>query len=54
MKTYEVKKEELKGTEPICYGYKAIKWDSSTLQGDFNYGKNPVGKVFKVDGDISE
>lgn len=54
MKTYEVKKEELKGTEPICYGYKAIQWDSSTLQGNFNYGKNPVGKVFKVDGDISE
>ena len=54
MKTYEVKKEELKGIEPICYGYKAIKWDSSTLQGDFNYSENPVGKVFKVDGDISE
>ena len=54
MKTYEVKKEELKNVKPICYGYKAIKWDSSTLQGDFNYGKNPVGKVFKVDGDISE
>ena len=54
MKTYEVKKEELKNVKPICYGYKAIKLDSSTLQGDFNYGKNPVGKVFKVDGDISE
>jgi len=56
MNTYEIKREELNGAEPICYGYKAIKWDGSTLQGPFRYGKPDeaiVGKIFRVDGDIS-
>ena len=57
MKTYEIKKEEVKG-EPVAYGYKAINWDSST-RGDslFKYGEideKLVGKIFRVDGDIAE
>lgn len=55
MKTYEIKKEDIK-EEPVCFGYKAVNWDCSTKVSDkFRYGEigeNLVGKCFKVDGSI--
>ena len=56
MKTYEITKEKLNGAKPLCYGYKAVKWDGGTQQ-TFRYGEvgeNIVGKVFRVDGNIRE
>ena len=55
MKTYEISRDEIKGLEPIAEGYKAIKYDGGTKQ-DFKYcekGESLIGRVFKVDGDIS-
>ena len=55
MKTYEISRDEIKGLEPIAEGYKAIKYDGGTKQ-DFKYcekGENLIGRIFKVDGDIS-
>lgn len=58
MQTREITKEELGKAEVICYGYKAINYDSSTRAGNkFRYGKkgeNLVGKIFTVDGEIQE
>ena len=54
METIEIQREALNGAEPLCYGYKAVKWDSGTMQ-DFRYGETGdalVGKIFRVDGDI--
>ena len=56
MKTYEITKDMLSNTEPVAYGYKAIRWDSGTQQ-DFKYGEtgeNLLGKLFTVTGDIEE
>ena len=56
MKTYEIKKSDLKGLEVIATGYKAVNYDNGTQQA-FSYGEkgeNLVGKIFKVDGNISE
>ena len=58
MKTYEIDRKEIEGLPVLAEGYKAIKYNSST-KGDsaFRYGEkggNLVGKVFKVDGNISE
>ena len=55
METIEIQREALNGAEPLCYGYKAFKWDSGTMQ-DFRYGETGdalVGKIFRVDGDIN-
>ena len=55
MKTYEISRDEIKGLEPMSEGYKAIKYDGGTKQ-DFKYcekGENLIGRIFKVDGDIS-
>lgn len=58
MQTREITREELGKAEVICYGYKAINYDSSTKAGNkFRYGKkgeNLVGKIFTVDGEIKE
>ena len=58
MQTREITKEELGKAEVICYGFKAINYDSSTKAGnEFRYGKkgeNLVGKIFTVDGEIQE
>ena len=58
MHTREITKEELGKAEVICYGYKAINYDSSTKAGNkFRYGKKGeklVGKIFTVDGEIQE
>ena len=56
MKTYEIKKSDLNGLEVITTGYKAVSYDNGTLQA-FRYGEKGeslVGRVFKVDGNISE
>ena len=58
MQTREITKEELGKAEVICYGFKAINYDSTTKAGnEFRYGKkgeNLVGKIFTVDGKIKE
>lgn len=58
MQTREITKEELGKAEVICYGYKAINYDSSTKAGGkFRYGKKGkklVGKIFTVDGEIQK
>ena len=58
MQTREITKEELGKAEVICYGFKAINYDSTTKAGDkFRYGKKGeklVGKIFTVDGEIQE
>ena len=57
MNTYEITREELAGMEVLAEGYKAIKWDSSCMQGSFRYGETDaslVGKIFKVDGCVAE
>ena len=57
MKTYEISKSDLENLEIVAIGYKAVNYDNSTLHGSFKYGnkdENLVGKIFKVDGDISE
>ena len=56
MKTYEIKKSDLIGLEVLATGYKAVNYDNGTLQ-SFRYGEKGeslVGRVFKVDGNISE
>ena len=56
MKAYEISREEIKGLEPICEGYKAVNYDLSTRgDKDFRYGKkgeNIIGKVFHVEGEL--
>ena len=55
METIEIQRKELNGAEPLCYGYKAVKWDSGTKQ-RFRYGETGEkleGKIFRVDGDIN-
>lgn len=55
METIEIQRKELNGAEPLCYGYKAVKWDSGTKQ-RFRYGEageKLEGKIFRVDGDIN-
>ena len=55
-KTYEIKREALGELEVLAEGYKAVEYDNSTKQ-NFRYGEKGeslVGKIFKVDGDISE
>ena len=32
METIEIQRKELNGAKPLCYGYKAVKWDSGTKQ----------------------
>ena len=54
MSDYEIDRAALNGAEPICFGYKAVEWDSGTKQ-DFKYGEAGaplVGKIFRVDGKI--
>jgi hypothetical protein len=56
MSTYEIKKADLESLEVVATGYKAVNYDNSTKQ-SFCYGEKGeslVGKVFKVDGNISE
>ena len=38
METIEIQRKELNGAKPLCYGYKAVKWDSGTNQ-RFRYGE---------------
>ena len=55
METIEIQRKELNGAKPLCYGYKAVKWDSGTKQ-RFRYGETGEkleGKIFRVDGDIN-
>lgn len=55
METIEIQRKELNGAKPLCYGYKAVKWDSGTNQ-RFRYGETGEkleGKIFRVDGDIN-
>ena len=55
METIEIQRKELNGAKPLCYGYKAVKWDSGTKQ-RFRYGETGeklAGKIFRVDGDIN-
>ena len=56
MKTYEISREDIKGLEPICEGYKAVNYDLST-RGDMNfrYGQkdeNIIGKIFHIEGEL--
>ena len=52
MKTYEIDRKEIEGLPVLAEGYKAIKYDSSTMgDRDFRYGEKGadlVGKVFKA------
>ena len=55
METIEIQRKELNGAKPLCYGYKAVKWDGGTKQ-RFRYGETGEkleGKIFRVDGDIN-
>jgi len=54
MNTKEITRDELKGREPICYGYKAVKYDGGTQQA-FKYGNQGeqlVGRIFEYEGKI--
>ncbi len=33
METIEIQRKELNGAKPLCYGYKAVKWDSERSRG---------------------
>ena len=55
METIEIQRKELNGAKPLCYGYKAVKWDSGTKH-RFRYGETGEkleGKIFRVDGDVN-
>lgn len=56
-KTYTITSEQIKDKPLIAVGYKAIKYDGKTMQGEYCYGGKDdpiVGTIHTVDGDITE
>ena len=57
MKTYTINEKDLEGKKVLAVGYKAIKYNGKTLQGDYCYGEKDsdiVGSIHTVDGVIKE
>ncbi len=57
MKTYTLTENKIAGKAVLATGYKAIKYNGKTMQGDYSYGSENaeiVGTIHTVDGNISE